>query len=223
MDGQSDESYTVSFQCKLSGERYDEKCDKFIQAFSNKTASNWVVEKCIREGQRFEFRKRYLCHLSLKTKVKNKKNGETRNYNCHANISIQFLKQTHNTLKKSKLLREGLHVLIDIHYVHSHRLHVAQAYNLLRCNDDVKALFVSYFESGMTPAAAKIFHEMELAQNVGLRVVQCLANVQKNPTETQVNYLYKKWRNERYGERYVSSAVEILKKQADLSEGELYI
>lgn len=223
-EGQSEENYTLSFQCKLSGESYDEKCSNFIKTFANKTASNWIVEKCVREGERYVFRKRYLCQLSSKNKVRNKSKGEMRNYNCHASISIKFLKQTPPTLKKSAMLRDGLRVLIQILYVHSHRIHVAQAYNLLRCSTDVNMQFESYFESGMSPAAAKTFHEMELAQTDDTSLEECLANAQKNPTEAQVNYMYKKWRQERYGERCMSSATEMLKKkQAELSEGELFI
>lgn len=124
------------------------KCGYFIEKFS-KTQTNWIMLRRYSQQIRYDFRKVFICHLSERNKTKDKKKSVTRNYNCKANIGIQFLKVTKSTIKNSQLMKRGLNVLVEINYDHSHRFNVAQALSLLRCSEDTIKQFESYFEGGM--------------------------------------------------------------------------
>lgn len=116
-------------------------------------------------------------------------------------------------------MRQGLNVLVDINYSHSHRVNVAQALSLLRCSDDTVKKFESYFEGGMTAAAAKSYHEMAIIEESEENAYITLSNAQKNPLDRQVTHLYEQWRLRTYGTRDLSDVVEILKrKKIEMSE-----
>lgn len=201
--------FVTKFQCKLTtGKNCQEKCETFIKDFSRSTNTNWIVNKVFNNCVRYEFRKFYVCHLAKKNKRLLKKKGCTRNYECLASINIKFLKITEVTLRRSNLLKQGLNVVITINYEHSHRIQVAQAFSLLRCNEDTKGTFRRYFESGMTASAAKTYHEFFLSENCDGDINVLLANAQVNPTERQVTYFYQQWRSEKYGGRDDQSVIE---------------
>lgn len=79
-------------------------------------------------------------------------------------------------------MRRGLNVDIEIIYDHSHRADVAQALSWLRCSEDTIKQFESYFEGGMTAAAAKSYHEMAIIEECEENAYMTLANAQKNPS-----------------------------------------
>lgn len=168
---------------------------------------------------RYDFRKVFICHLSERNKTKDKKKGVTRNYNCKANIGIKFLKVTKSTIKNSQLMKQGLNVLIDINYNHSYRVNVAQALSLLRCSEDTIKKFESYFEGGMTAAAAKLYHEIAIIEECEKNTYITLSNAQKNPCDHQVTHLYEQWRRRTYGTRDISDIIEVLRrKKIELSK-----
>lgn len=121
--------------------------------------------------------------------MKNKTQGVNRNFNCKSTLNIKFLKTTQSTLKSSVLLIKGYNVVIDIHFSHSHRVNVAQSLSLLRCSNDTKQIFTSYFDKGMTAAAAKMYHELNILSSYENDTYKILANAQHNPLDRQIVYL----------------------------------
>lgn len=218
-DGDND-NYQCKIRCSLSCEGdYDEKCGYFIEKFSEATQTNWIMLRRYSQQIRYDFRKVFICHLSERNKTKDKKKGVTRNYNCRANIGIKFLKVTKSTIKNSQLMKRGLNVLIEINYNHSHRVNVAQALSLLRCSEDTRKQFESYFEGGMTAAAAKLYHEIAIIEGCEKNAYITLSNAQKNPCDRQVIHLYEQWRRRTYGTRDIGDIIEVLKrKKIELSK-----
>jgi len=53
--------------------------------------------------------------------------------------------------------------------VHNHQTRCADALRQLRISDDTRQLFMQYFDSGMSPAAAMTLHESKLM----VRMVYC--------------------------------------------------
>jgi len=82
--------------------------------------------------------------------------------------------------------------------MHSHKVHNAEAYKFLRVSNEVQNDFTNYFNSGMTPAAAKTYHEIKLTTlddlDDEMEYIKVLANAQLNPTERQVYQMFDKWR-----------------------------
>lgn len=88
-------------------------------------------------------------------------------------------------------------LLLQINFIHSHRLRVGEAFSYLRVNDETKNKFLEYFKMGMGPSAAHKFHEMSISgeQNFAMDV-KLLANAQINPRLRQIYTLYDEWRYE---------------------------
>lgn len=82
--------------------------------------------------------------------------------------------------------------------MHSHKVHNAEAYSYLRVGNEVQIDFINYFNSGMTPAAAKNYHEIKLTAlddlDDEMEYIKVLANAQLNPTERQVYQMFDNWR-----------------------------
>lgn len=210
------DDFEVLVQCKLVAyETFDNKCDEWIKQYSQLTNTNWITKRRFSNPVRYEFRKIFVCqHSSLNKSDNPKKSNTSRNLMCRANIDFKFKKINRNTVKNDSLLKIGLNVVIKIDHKHSHRLNVAQAFRLLRCSDQTKQQFFSYFKSGMTPASAQTYHEMHLTESSPVTdIAAILANSQINPTNRQVCHLYENWRRSQYGSRDEMSVIEVLKQK----------
>lgn len=86
--------------------------------------------------------------------------------------------------------------LIQIVSHHDHAIHVAEAYSFLRINYGVKTAFIQYFNQGLTPAAAKTYHETCLLATIPEEddALKVLADGHKNPIERSIYHLYNVWR-----------------------------
>ena len=102
-----------------------------------------------------------------------------------------------------------MNVVIDINFRHSHRINVASAYKLLRCDPTIKDMFKEYFEQGMTAAIAKNYHEVNI---LDLQGSEGIANAQQNPTYRQVRHLYDIWRKKNLGGRSNQDVLTVLKQ-----------
>ncbi|XP_029347796.1 protein ALP1-like [Acyrthosiphon pisum] len=95
-------------------------------------------------------------------------------------------------------MRQGLDTEIKVVFVHTHRVYNAEAYSYLRVSEEVRENFITYFNGGMTPAAAKTYHEVQLTSSIddadNMECIQQLANAQINPTDRQIYQLYETWR-----------------------------
>ncbi|CAH1101773.1 unnamed protein product [Psylliodes chrysocephalus] len=65
---------------------------------------------------------------------------------------------------------------------------VSEAFSYLRCEPNIERNFQTYFESGMTPSAAKTYHEMQLIEKYGADIFTYLANGHLNPIDNYVYY-----------------------------------
>lgn len=219
LDG-SEHSFEVMVQCKLiDGDSVENKCDVWISNFSSLTNTNWIIKRRFPKACRYEFRKIFACQHSEINKVKERKqlSCRERNKKCKATIDFKFKKINRFTIRNDPLLKEGKNVIININSHHSHKVNVADAFGYLRLSPETRKIFHSYFNSGMTPASSKIFHEMKIMEengspfnNADIRVLSMLANAAVNPTERQIKYIYDKWRFSEYGGRDKESIVEII-------------
>jgi len=52
------------------------------------------------------------------------------------------------------------------------------------------------FSNGMTPSAAKAYHEIKITANIDddMQVIKLLADAQTNPTDRQVYQMFDYWR-----------------------------
>lgn len=66
--------------------------------------------------------------------------------------------------------------------MHSHKVHNAEAYSFLRVSNEVQNDFTNYFNSGITPSAAKTYHEIKLTTiddlDDQMEYIKVLANAQ---------------------------------------------
>jgi hypothetical protein len=188
------QNFTAKVYCKLEGggceDDYDSKCAYFIEKFSRETWTNWIVYRRHGYLKRSFFRKSYKCQHSAVNKVKGK--GTLMNTRCRAVIDFKFKKVNRNTVKNDPNLKSGLNCVIDCRFEHNHSILAAEFLGHLRCSNETIELFRSYFNSGMTPAVAKKYHEKKLIE--GTEEENVLANTQLNPTLRQVIYLFDNWR-----------------------------
>jgi len=82
--------------------------------------------------------------------------------------------------------------------MHSRKVYYAEAYSFLRVNNEVQNELTNYFNSSMTPSAAKTYHEIKLTALDDfydkMEYIKVLANAQINPTERQVYKTFDTWR-----------------------------
>lgn len=101
---------------------------------------------------------------------------------------------------------------IKIHYLHSHPLENAQILSLMPVSSSIKEMFLSYFESGMSPAVAISYHMSQLEMHPDFSEVD-LADAAVNPLPTAVYYLHKQWRKENLGGHSTIDSVVKLKEK----------
>ncbi|CAH0551179.1 unnamed protein product [Brassicogethes aeneus] len=72
---------------------------------------------------------------------------------------------------------------IQIHFVHNHRINVAEAFSYLRMNVETRETFQKYFEDGLSPSEAKSFHRSCLVAATPVEQA-CLLAVEKRTDTT---------------------------------------
>uniref|UniRef100_A0A2S2NK50 Uncharacterized protein n=1 Tax=Schizaphis graminum TaxID=13262 RepID=A0A2S2NK50_SCHGA len=203
-------------------ESYSLACDKWINLFSNNSKTNWIVKSTFPNKTNYLYRKDYTCQHSSKNKKTSILTTRNRNKQCQAAIKIVIKKDTIHTRRRDEHLRNGLNTEIQIKFIHTHKLHNAEAYSFLKVSNGIHDNFVSYFNNGMTPSAAKSYHEVQLtASNEEydeMEFIKLLANAQINPTERQVQYMYENLRTTHFGDRSNDGIVNILREKQSMFE-----
>ncbi|KAK4875289.1 hypothetical protein RN001_011711 [Aquatica leii] len=96
---------------------------------------------------------------------------------------------------RDPFLKEGLNAIVEVHFTHSHRVSMAEAYSYLRISSSTKDQFLKYFSEGLNPSEAKRYHTSTLmATASGDKICETLANAQVNPMERSIYHLYEQWR-----------------------------
>lgn len=212
-----DEKFEVKVYCKLDGDDYDASCAQFVEQFAAETKTEWIVYKRYGNQKKQIFRKTFKCQHSSVNKVKGERKytQRVRDRTCNATIDFKVKKICRNTWKNEPILKTGLNWLIHIKFDHNHSVVVAEAFSYLRCSKETVKIFCSYFDSGMTAAAAKNYHEIQLIDSSDdeNEILRTLANAKINPTSRQVIHLFTNWRKEKYGDRDQDSVMECLKKK----------
>lgn len=206
------DNFTVTVKCKLddSNEDYSAFSTRFIQKFSTFSNTNWIVRSTYPNLKRLAFRKLFVCqHSSFNKKIAGERN-RMRARACKASIDIKAKKINRHTCRYDENLKEGYNVTIIVQFHHSHLVNVAEAFSYLRSDSETNAAFYQYFESGMSAASAITFHEMVILEKYGKESAFQLANAQLNPSENHVYYLYKTWRDRKFGDKSGLNIDEIL-------------
>lgn len=61
-------------------------------------------------------------------------------------------------------MNDGVNVVVTINFEHSLKAKVAEALGYLRVTEETRKVFESYFAQGMSPSAARMFHEMAIIE-----------------------------------------------------------
>lgn len=212
--------FEVKVYCKLDQDDYDASCTRFVEQFAAETKTEWIVYKRYGNQKKQIFRKTFKCQHSSVNKVKGERKytQRVRDRTCNATIDFKVKKVCRNTWKNDPILKTGLNCIIHIAFDHNHSVVVAEAFSYLRCSKETVQMFRSYFDSGMTPAAAKNYHEIQLIDSSDdeNEILKTLANAKINPTLRQIIHLFANWRKEKYGDRDQASVMEILKKKIEV-------
>ncbi|KAF5295454.1 hypothetical protein FQA39_LY13115 [Lamprigera yunnana] len=95
-----------------------------------------------------------------------------------------------------------------IHFVHNHRINVAEAFSYLRMSVETRKTFLKYFEDGLSPSEAKSFHKSCLVTATPVdKICELLANAHVNPLDRTIYHLYETWRKENYGTRELKRVI----------------
>lgn len=139
---------------------------------------------------------KWRCHLSQLNKV-----CDRRNTKCEAMIDIKVKKLNASTRKTNPFLRRDppLCAIIKLKLQHNHSVESAEALHHPRCSIETRALFLSYFTEGMSPAEAISLHEGNLAVEDDTASVALLANGAVNPIKRTVYHLHEAWQRENHG------------------------
>jgi hypothetical protein len=97
---------------------YSTACQAWILRFSETTKTNWIVGQNYPNLTKVEYRKLLVCQHSKKGKIKHSDRPYSRNMNCEASINVVVRKNTTNTRRSDRLMREGLNTIIEVIYVH---------------------------------------------------------------------------------------------------------
>lgn len=121
----SDECFEVTLRTQLpTAKSSSEACDTWKNKFSSNTNTDWVVKETFPNPTDYVYRKTYVCQQSAYNKSQKKAKCERytkyRNRNCEAKIDIKILKDTIDTRKKHKFIKEGLTTVIK---VRAHQIH----------------------------------------------------------------------------------------------------
>lgn len=91
---------------------------------------------------------------------------------------------------------QTIEFFFQIHFHHTHKINNAEAYSYLRVAKHIQDEFIEMFSNGMTPSAAKAYHEIKLTANIDddMQTIKLLADAQTNPTDRQVYQMFDYWR-----------------------------
>lgn len=228
-ENESSESFRAVVYCKLSGVgSYDDQCLAFIKEFSSETQTNWISLRRCANQVRYLFRKTFSCHLSKKNKTnkerKTQNNIRVRDKDCKARIDFKWKIVNRSTCRNDHNLKTGLNCVVNVVFDHSHPVIAADAMSYLRCTKETTELFHSYFQSGLSPVAAKQFHEIFLTESAAddYSAAVTLANAQINPTLRQIFYFHGNWKKD-HQEPLLSSLDSLLEKKKVLENKGYYL
>ena len=180
----------------------EEQWISWLEEFSSKSKTTWIVRKCFSNPKHYLFRKIYVCRFNqykrndLKTLGSSKK-PYLLNRKCPAKLDV-------------KILFGFRGCALSIYGNHNHKLEGAESLNNLRINQKTKNIFQQYFSLGFTPSQALYYHETKLRINDGLNA---LANRAINPRLVTISNLSKKWHLSLSG-CTGSSRIELIEKLA---------
>lgn len=191
----STDKFSIQLKCKVDTEaqNYNQHVGEWIKKFSTFTATTWIVRNSFPNRKRMAFRKVFACHRSAFNKKTKANPDRSRNQGCRAKIDFRIKFINKNTIKNDPHLKAGLNLTITIDFVHSHKLWTAESFNLLKSTSETDDIFYSYFNSGYTPTAAKLYHELTLIDRYGDNP-ECLMNANTNPTSRHVHYINAKFK-----------------------------
>ncbi|XP_052757649.1 uncharacterized protein LOC128202219 isoform X2 [Galleria mellonella] len=192
----SAEKFTIQLRSTVvtdqSQEYYNQYVGKWIQKFSDYTATNWIVRNSFPKVKRMLFRKVFTCHRSGYNKSKSA--DRTLNVECKAKIDFKMKFINRNTIRNDAYLKDNLNMCIFINFVHSHKVRGRESYNLLKSSSDTDRIFYELFDDGYTPTMAKMYHELTLIDRHG-HGSEVLMAASINPSMHHVHYVHKKWKS----------------------------
>ncbi|XP_050516231.1 uncharacterized protein LOC126891098 [Diabrotica virgifera virgifera] len=210
----NDSQYSVELKTNFSGD-CESACNDWLRKYSTETKTDWIVNRTYPKLTRIAFRKDFVCHHSKRNKSIDTSRLRNRNFDCSASLVVRVRKNTVDTTKRDVLMKEVFNAIIKIEAHHNHAVHVAEAYSYLRMSEDTKADFLKYFNEGLTPAAAKIYHETCLIASSSEEedVTKMLADGHINPLDRSIYHFYDMWRSNHFGDRTKESMIEVIKNK----------
>lgn len=168
--------------------------EDWVKKYSAESCTSWIVENVRTRCTRMVFHKVWLCHLNHRNKTRP---ASLEKPSCPAKLSIKIKKISRGTIAKDKFLRSNrpLPAVIRLISGHNHTVASADAPVSLRSTSETKAQFERYFEMGMIPCEAKLYHERLLAA----RGNDTFPHSKAAPDPTSIYNWHKQWRKAKYG------------------------
>ncbi|KAH7953897.1 hypothetical protein HPB49_013812 [Dermacentor silvarum] len=168
--------------------------EDWVKKYSAESCTSWIVENVRTRCTRMVFHKVWLCHLNHRNKTRP---ASLEKPSCPAKLSIKIKKISRGTIAKDKFLRSNrpLPAVIRLISGHNHTVASADAPVSLRSTSETKAQFERYFEMGMIPCEAKLYHERLLAAQGN----DTFPHSKAAPDPTSIYNWHKQWRKAKYG------------------------
>lgn len=160
----TDEKFNIQVRCCFNSK---ESVDNWIEKFSEKTGTRWVVRRTFPEPKRYAFRIHYVCHHSGANR---KQTGgfSSKVTNCESNVDLKIKHITASTIYKDPLLTSkdesspALPGVITLNWQHNHTIGTARALSFLKPTETVRGRFIDCFNNNMTASMAIDYYRAEL-------------------------------------------------------------
>ena len=174
----------------------EEEAKQWISTLEHQTDVTYRITRGVQtKGQKIIYKTIRHCQHKRKQPVKTAKHSNSVNRrdkktNCPATLTMKI----HNNKHHSNPCE------INIVWQHNHSIQSAHALSFKPVSERTKRRFFEYFEQGHSPASAKQLHELNLTTETEEEYAERMhADRSINPTAQDVYYLFRKWREERYG------------------------
>ncbi|XP_018324269.1 uncharacterized protein LOC108736369 isoform X2 [Agrilus planipennis] len=171
---------------------------KWLDEYSKKTNTNWIVRNGVYNPQRLVFHKHFVCQHSVRNKTGQ---DSKRNSGCISSIDIKIKKCNKATRKNDVFLKgdSPFPGIVKMNITHNHAVDTCESLKFLRMDDEIKKQYIRYFEDGLgVSESIKQHQNITLLNNVP-NLPEVTANARINPTYNMVKQLFNKWRKGGFG------------------------
>lgn len=210
-------SFECTFRIKGSGLELAKLCEQWLKDFSELTKTRWRVVLQKNVALRFQFSQDLVCNYGG-CKIMDGIYGDR----CAAYMKIRIKNCTHGVRTTDVLAARGFFIIISLDFAHNHLLLDTGCFFSIvyRPRHEITLMLINYFWrgidshykficknndeiliSGVSPQAAKIWHEKYIMENQKQGEQDCLIDAVLNPSLVSIQQSLKCWRAMERGRR----------------------